>query len=130
MSLSTRRSTARTIEGFKSVAQFLGDVVDASARLPLFDALKAASPWLEAIGSSLVSVTAFGATTAANYAFSGLVDWRVASLFLIGGAVGGLLGGRVAIRLSAQKAALARMFAVFVGGVGAYVALRGLVNVL
>ena len=32
-----------------------------------------------AIGTSLVAVAAFGATTAANYALSGLVDWRIAA---------------------------------------------------
>ena len=33
-------------------------------------------PIASAIGTSLVSVTAFGAATAASYAVSGLVDWR------------------------------------------------------
>ena len=37
--------------------------------------LAAGMPILNAIGSSLVSVTAFGLTTAGNYAWSGLVDW-------------------------------------------------------
>ena len=32
---------------------------------------------ITAIGSSLVSVTAFGLTTAVNYALSGLIDWRL-----------------------------------------------------
>ncbi len=32
-------------------------------------------PLLAAVGSSLVSVTAFGLTTAANYALSDLIDW-------------------------------------------------------
>ncbi|MEO5805505.1 sulfite exporter TauE/SafE family protein, partial [Devosia sp.] len=36
---------------------------------------------LNAIGSSLVAVTAFGLTTALSYAFSGLVDWPLAALF-------------------------------------------------
>ena len=45
-----------------------------------------AMPMLDAIGSSLVSVTLFGATTATSYAASGLVDWRIAGLFVIGGA--------------------------------------------
>jgi len=43
-----------------------------------------------AVGSSLVAVTAFGAATAASYAFSGLVLWKVAGLFIIGGLAGGL----------------------------------------
>ena len=37
-----------------------------------------AMPLINAIGSSLVSVTAFGLTTAASYACSGLVDWPLA----------------------------------------------------
>jgi uncharacterized membrane protein YfcA len=49
-----------------------------------------AMPMLDAIGSSLVSVTLFGATTAASYAVSGLVEWRIAGLFVIGGAAGGV----------------------------------------
>jgi hypothetical protein len=35
-------------------------------------------PLLFAVGTSLVAVTAFGLTTAANYAISGLVDWPLA----------------------------------------------------
>lgn len=41
-------------------------------------------PMLYAIGSSLVAVTAFGLTTAANYAISGLIDWQIAFLFVTG----------------------------------------------
>ena len=39
-------------------------------------------PLLAAVGSSLVSVTAFGLTTAANYALSDLIDWRLVMLFV------------------------------------------------
>ena len=49
-------------------------------------------PILYAVGSSLVAVTAFGLTTAVNYALSGLVDWYLAALFISGGVVGGMLG--------------------------------------
>jgi uncharacterized membrane protein YfcA len=35
-------------------------------------------PILNAVGSSLLAVTAFGAATALNYAVSGLVDWSLA----------------------------------------------------
>ena len=38
---------------------------------------------LNAVGSSLVAVTAFGAATAASYAVSGLVDWKIAGLFVL-----------------------------------------------
>lgn len=87
-------------------------------------------PMLEAIGSSLVSVTAFGATTAINYAYSGLVDWRIASFFVIGGAAGGVLGGWLALHLSRHKAILSKAFAAIVGALGLYVAVRGFANLL
>ena len=65
-------------------------------------------PLINAIGSSLVSVTAFGVTTAASYALSGLVDWRLAGLFVLGGAIGGLIGialGQMARDLQARAVA-------------------------
>ncbi len=85
-----------------------------------------AMPLLNAIGSSLVSVAAFGATTAASYAAAGLVDWPVALLFILGGAVGGVLGTRLAHRLAARKRALSLTFAAIVILVGLYVSVRGL----
>lgn len=57
-------------------------------------------PMLYAVGSSLVAVTAFGLTTAANYALSGLVDWPLALVFVAGGFAGSFLGTRAAKRLS------------------------------
>ena len=87
-------------------------------------------PLIAAIGSSLVSVTLFGATTAANYAFSGLVDWRLAALFLAGGVVGGVVGGRLAVRLSKKKQALSLIFAAVVATVGCYVVYRGILNLI
>ena len=83
-------------------------------------------PLINAIGSSLLAVTAFGLTTAASYAVSGLVDWPLAGLFILGGALGGLLGIRLARRLSAHKNALTRIFSAIVIGVGVYVAVRGI----
>ncbi|MEO5806462.1 sulfite exporter TauE/SafE family protein, partial [Devosia sp.] len=69
---------------------------------------------LNAIGSSLVAVTAFGLTTALSYAFSGLVDWPLAALFIAGGVVGGLIGTRIAGHLSKHKGALNIGFAALV----------------
>ncbi len=57
-------------------------------------------PMINAVGTSLVAVTAFGLTTAANYAFSGMVDWVLAAVFVAGGVVGGFFGTRLAKRLS------------------------------
>lgn len=87
-------------------------------------------PLIAAIGSSLVSVTIFGAATAANYALSGLVDWRLAALFLVGGVGGGLIAGSVVVRLSKKKRALSVIFAVIIAAVGCYVVYRGIRNLL
>jgi hypothetical protein len=85
-----------------------------------------AMPLINAIGSSLVSVTAFGATTAASYAWSGLVDWPLAGLFIAGGALGGLSGIALARRLAGHKHALTRIFSGVVIAVGLYVIVRSL----
>ena len=82
-------------------------------------------PLIFAIGSSLVSVFAFGLTTATNYAFSGLIDWVLVAFFIGGGIVGGIVGQRIAGRMAERKQALATIFAVVVALVGAYVIWRG-----
>jgi uncharacterized membrane protein YfcA len=85
-------------------------------------------PLLAAIGSSLVSVTAFGITTAANYAASNLIDWRLVALFVAGGIMGSIAGGQMAHRLATRKAALTQVFAAIVASAGVYVVWRGLVG--
>ena len=75
---------------------------------------------LEAIGSSLLSVGAFGFTTAANYALSGLIDWTIAVMFIAGGIAGGSLGVASAGRLARSKLALNRAFSGIVLTVGLY----------
>jgi len=79
-------------------------------------------PMLNAIGSSLVAVAAFGLTTAANYALSGLVDWPLALVFIIGGIGGGLAGAHLARRLSAVQGRLTVVFAGLIFAVAAYMA--------
>lgn len=83
-----------------------------------------AMPLINAIGSSLVSVTAFGLTTAASYAWSGLVDWPLAGLFVVGGAFGGLIGTKLASHLAQHKHALSLTFSGIVIAVGLYVVAR------
>ena len=83
-------------------------------------------PILNAVGSSLVSVTAFGLTTAGNYAWSGLVDWPLAGLFVAGGLLGGLLGARSAKSLANRRGALTTAFAVLIFAVAAYTLVRSL----
>src|SRR5262249_7254392 len=73
-----------------------------------------------AIGSSLLSVSAFGATTATTYALGGLIDWRIAALFIGAGVLGGLAGSTFATHLAKQRTSLQRIFAGVVFAVAAY----------
>lgn len=84
-------------------------------------------PILNAVGSSLVAVAAFGLTTAANYAYSGYVDWVLAAVFIAGGVLGGLLGARTAKGLSNKRGALSTVFAVLIFAVAIYTLVRSLI---
>lgn len=81
---------------------------------------------LNAVSSSLVAVTAFGATTAASYAYSGLVAWPLAGLFVAGGVVGGLLGVRSAKALADRRGLLNVVFAAIIICVGLYMLIHSL----
>jgi uncharacterized protein len=83
-------------------------------------------PTINAVGSSLLAVAAFGLATAGNYALSGLVDWPVAGLFIAGGYAGSLLGARVSTRLGASANSLNRVFAAVVFMVAAYMLFKNL----
>ncbi len=77
-------------------------------------------PMINAIGSSLVAVAAFGLTTALNYAASGLVDWMLAAAFIAGGILGGLGGAAAAKRLSERRGMLTTLFAALIFVVALY----------
>lgn len=77
-------------------------------------------PMINAVGSSLVAVAAFGLTTAFNYALSDLVDWGLAGAFIGGGVIGGIVGATVSRRLSARKGLLNTIFALLIFGVALY----------
>lgn len=81
-------------------------------------------PMLAAIGSSLVAVTAFGLTTALSYAGSSLVDWPLAAVFVVGGALGGLLGALAAGQIAQRRGALNLSFAALIIGVALYMGVR------
>lgn len=81
-------------------------------------------PMLNAIGTSLVAVTAFGTTTALTYAASGTVDWPLAAVFIAGGALGGLAGATLARRLAHSRGLLATLFAGLLFTVAAYMLWR------
>src|ERR1700719_4623328 len=81
---------------------------------------------MNAISSSLVAVTAFGLTTAASYAWSGLISWKLAGLFVAGGTAGGLIGTRSARLLADRRGALNIVFAVVIIAVALYMLARNL----
>lgn len=83
-----------------------------------------AMPMLNAVGSSLVSVFALGATTAVSYGISGLVAWPVAGVFVIGGVAGGYAGLRLAQALASRRPLAALVFSTVVAVVGLYVTAR------
>ena len=79
---------------------------------------------MNAVSSSLVAVTAFGLTTAASYAWSGLISWGLAALFVAGGIAGGLVGTRSARHLSERRGALNIVFAIVIIAVALYMLAR------
>jgi len=83
-------------------------------------------PLRTAIGTSLVVVFALGATTAASYAWSGLVDWSLVGLMLIGGLVGSAAGIILGRSLAGRRRVLELGFAGVVIGIGIYVIVRSL----
>ena len=83
-----------------------------------------AMPVYRAVGTSLIAVTAFGLTTAGNYALSGMLDWGLAGSFIAGGVAGTALGAGAARRLAADKGRLSTVFAVFVALVALYMIYR------
>ncbi len=83
-------------------------------------------PILQAVGTSLVAVTAFGLTTAGSYAVAGLVDWGMAGIFIAGGVAGSLLGQRAGRKLAARRGRLTQVFAALILVVAFYMLARSL----
>jgi len=83
-------------------------------------------PMLQAVGSSLVAVAAFGLTTAASYATAGLVDWALAAVFIAGGFAGSAAGAWAAARLAPRRGLLTRVFAGLILLVAGYILMRSL----
>jgi len=86
-------------------------------------------PIINAVGTSLVAVTACGCTTAINYASSGYVDWPLAVAFILGGAGGGMIGTAMARHLF-NKGQLTSIFAGMVLAVALYMLCRSLFEIL
>jgi hypothetical protein len=81
-------------------------------------------PMIFAVGSSLLAVATFGLATALNYAASGLVDWPVAGLYIVGGVLGGLAGMRMASALAPHHTAFTRLFSGVIFVVATYMLWR------
>jgi len=77
---------------------------------------------IQAIGTSLVSVSSFGLTTAARYFVAGQVDLIIAALLIIGGIMGGYFGAKTSEKI--PKEDLSKVFAVVLFAVAAYIVIR------
>jgi uncharacterized protein len=131
-SLHVDRHNAPRVAGFGFAAGVLAGFFGIGGGILAVPGLVAAAavPMIVAIGSSLVSVTAFALTTAGVYALSGLIEWRLVLLFVGGSIAGGLAGGQLATMLAVKKRALSLIFAVVVAAMGVYVIARGIVNLM
>ena len=77
---------------------------------------------IQAIGTSLVSVSSFGLTTAARYFVAGEVDIITAVLLIIGGIAGGYFGAKTSKKIPKEK--LSKLFAVLLFAVATYIIVR------
>ena len=88
--------------------------------------LATAMPLANAIGTSLVAVTALGATTASSYALSGFIDWSLAFALIGGGFASSAAGVVLGRHLAGRKRTLDIGLAIGVMLVGAYVIARSI----
>jgi uncharacterized protein len=83
---------------------------------------------IDAIGTSLFCVGAFGTTAALNYAASGLVQWSLALEFIAGGVAGGWLGMASAQKLAKTRGALTVLFAAVIATVALFMLAKSLLH--
>ena len=81
---------------------------------------------IQAIGTSLISVSSFGITTAARYVIAGQVDLLIAVLLIAGGLVGGILGTKTAERIPKEN--LLKMFAILLFAVASFVIVQAIIT--
>ena len=65
---------------------------------------------MEAIGTCLLPVSAFGLTTAIRYSIEGQIQWLVSILFIIGGIGGGFVGTKLSTKIHREK--LVKIFSI------------------
>ncbi|EGG42298.1 Putative permease [Candidatus Nitrosarchaeum limnium SFB1] len=74
---------------------------------------------LQAIGTSLVSVSSFGLVTAGRYFVAGNVDLVIALLFIIGGILGGYFGIKTSKKITQEK--ITKFFSILLFVVASYI---------
>lgn len=65
---------------------------------------------IDAIGTSLLPVSAFGLTTAIRYSIEGQIQWLVSILFIMGGLCGGFVGTRLSTKINRER--LVKIFSI------------------
>jgi uncharacterized membrane protein YfcA len=125
---SCNRSNIRRVMAYGAGTGLLSGFFGIGGGFLIVPALIASTgmPILNAIGTSLVAVAAFGFATAASYLASGLVDWTLAGLFVLGGVFGSMAGMRLAHALAGRRGALTTFFSAVIFCVAGYMILRGL----
>ena len=77
---------------------------------------------VQAIGTSLVSVSSFGFVTAGRYLVAGNIDFVIAMLFIIGGIFGGYVGIKASEKIPKEN--LVKLFAIVLFGIASYIIIR------
>lgn len=81
---------------------------------------------VDAIGTSLLPVSAFGFSTAVRYFIGGQINLLVVLLFVVGGILGGFVGTKSAMKIPQQK--LLKVFGMLLFIVSAYIVFRVIVS--
>lgn len=77
---------------------------------------------IESIATSLIPVSIFGFTTSIKYVSAGQINWLVAILFIIGGAIGGIIGTKLTYKIPKEK--LITTFAILLIVVAFYIVFK------
>lgn len=77
-----------------------------------------------AIGTSVIPVSAFGSITAATYLISGEINWPIAILFMSGGIIDRLYGTKISSKVPKDK--LKKNFAILLIMVATYIIIKSI----
>ena len=122
------RQTAPKVLGFGALTGTFSGFFGIGGGFLIVPGLMASTgmPIINAVGSSLVAVCAFGLTTALSYAVSGLISWPLAAVFIGGGIAGGQLGCLAARRTASSQGTLKMLFAALIFAVAIYMMIRSI----